>query len=44
MLLKLQKDTKLPSDALLGLLAHSSLAVGLVEIKMIYYLFGLVEL
>ena len=32
MLLKLQKDTKLPSDALLGLLAHSSLAVGLVVV------------
>ena len=27
-LLKLQKTTKLPGDALLGLLAHSSLAVG----------------
>ena len=32
MLLKLQKGTKLPSDALLGLLAHSSLAVGLVVV------------
>ena len=32
MLLKLQKTTKLPGDALLGLLAHSSLAVGLVVI------------
>tara|TARA_A100001015_G_C14845036_1_gene654093 strand:- start:115 stop:918 length:804 start_codon:yes stop_codon:yes gene_type:complete len=31
-LLKLQKITKLPGDALLGLLAHSSLAVGLVVI------------
>ena len=31
-LLKLQKTTKLPGDALLGLLAHSSLAVGLVVI------------
>ena len=28
--LKLQKKTKLPNDALLGLLAHASLAVGLV--------------
>ena len=28
-LLKLQKKTKLPNDALLGLLAHASLAVGL---------------
>tara|TARA_B100000003_G_scaffold208444_1_gene228756 strand:- start:289 stop:1089 length:801 start_codon:yes stop_codon:yes gene_type:complete len=33
MLLKLQKTTKLPGDALLGLLAHSSLAVGLVVIS-----------
>ena len=32
-LLKLQKKTKLPGDALLGLLAHSSLAVGLVVIS-----------
>ena len=31
-LIKLQKNTKLPGDALLGLLAHSSLAVGLVVI------------
>ena len=31
-LLKLQQTTKLPGDALLGLLAHSSLAVGLVVI------------
>ena len=31
-LLRLQKTTKLPGDALLGLLAHSSLAVGLVVI------------
>ena len=29
-LLQLQKKTKLPNDALLGLLAHASLAVGLV--------------
>ena len=32
-LLKLQKTTKLPGDALLGMLAHSSLAVGLVVIS-----------
>ena len=32
MLLKLQKGTKLPSDALLGMLAHSSLAIGLVVV------------
>ena len=32
LLLNLQKRTKLPGDALLGLLAHSSLAVGLVVI------------
>ena len=31
-LIKLQKITKLPGDALLGLLAHSSLAVGLVVV------------
>ena len=31
-LIKLQKRTNLPGDALLGLLAHSSLAVGLVVI------------
>ena len=30
--LQLQKKTKLPNDALLGLLAHASLAVGLVVI------------
>ena len=35
MLLKLQKNTKLPGDALLGLLAHSSLAVGLVVIGLL---------
>jgi zinc transport system permease protein len=29
-LIQLQKKTNLPGDALLGLLAHSSLAVGLV--------------
>jgi len=32
LLLQLQKKTKLPNDALLGLLAHASLAVGLVVI------------
>lgn len=32
MLLSLQKKTRLPGDALLGLLAHSSLAIGLVVI------------
>ena len=31
-LIQLQKRTNLPGDALLGLLAHSSLAVGLVVI------------
>ena len=31
-LLQLQKKTNLPNDALLGLLAHSSLAIGLVII------------
>ena len=31
-LIQLQKKTNLPGDALLGLLAHSSLAVGLVVI------------
>ena len=39
-LLRLQKTTKLPGDALLGLLAHSSLAVGLVVIGF-YLLLGL---
>ena len=34
-LLKLEKTTSLPTDALLGLLAHSSLAVGLVVIGLI---------
>ena len=34
-LLKLQKSTKLPNDALLGLLAHSSLAIGLVVIGLL---------
>ena len=32
LLLSLQKRTQLPGDALLGLLAHSSIAVGLVLI------------
>ena len=32
LLLQLQKKTNLPNDALLGLLAHSSLAIGLVII------------
>ena len=34
-LLKLQKKTNLPADALLGLLAHSSLAIGLVVIGLL---------
>ena len=33
--MKLQKTTNLPSDALLGLLAHSSLAIGLVVIGLL---------
>ena len=37
-LLKLQKSTKLPNDALLGLLAHSSLAVGLVVIGFLTFI------
>ena len=37
-LLKLQKSTKLPNDALLGLLAHSSLAIGLVVIGFLSYI------
>ena len=37
-LLKLQKNTKLPGDALLGLLAHSSLAVGLVVIGFLSFI------
>jgi len=40
-LLKLQKTTNLPGDALLGLLAHSSLALGLVVISF-YPLFVLI--
>ncbi len=31
-LISLQKKTKLPKDALLGLLSHSTLAIGLVVI------------
>ena len=37
-LLKLQKSTKLPNDALLGLLAHASLAIGLVVIGFLSYI------
>ena len=37
-LLRLQKSTKLPNDALLGLLAHSSLAIGLVVIGFLSYI------
>ena len=37
-LLKLQKNTKLPGDALLGLLAHSSLALGLVVIGFLSFI------
>ena len=37
-LLKLQKTTNLPGDALLGLLANSSLAVGLVVIGFLSYI------
>ena len=37
-LLRLQKTTKLPNDALLGLLAHSSLAIGLVVIGFLSYI------
>ena len=37
-LLRLQKTTKLPGDALLGLLAHSSLAIGLVVIGYLSYI------
>ena len=37
-LLKLQKTTNLPGDALLGLLAHSSLAVGLVAIGFLSFI------
>ena len=34
-LIQLQRKTNLPSDALLGLLAHSSLAVGIINIPVI---------
>ena len=37
-LLQLQRKTNLPSDALLGLLAHSSLAVGLVVIGFLTFI------
>ena len=37
-LLKLQKTTNLPCDALLGLLAHSSLAVGLAVISFLSFI------
>ena len=37
-LIQLQKRTNLPGDALLGLLAHSSLAVGLVVIGFLSYI------
>ena len=37
-LLKLQKTTNLPGDALLGLLGHSSLAVGLVVIGFLSFI------
>ena len=37
-LIKLQKRTNLPGDALLGLLAHSSLAVGLVVIGFLSFI------
>ncbi len=38
LLLNLQKRTKLPGDALLGLLAHSTLAVGLVIIGFLSFI------
>ena len=37
-LIQLQKRTNLPGDALLGLLAHSSLAVGLVVIGLLTFI------
>ena len=37
-LIQLQKKTNLPGDALLGLLAHSSLAVGLVAIGFLSFI------
>ena len=38
LLLSLQKNTKLPSDALLGILAHSSIAVGLVLVGFLSFI------
>ena len=38
LLIQLQKKTNLPGDALLGLLAHSSLAVGLVVIGFLTFI------
>ena len=38
LLLSLQKNTKLPSDALLGILAHSSIAVGLVIVGFLSFI------
>ena len=43
-LIQLQKRTNLPGDALLGLLAHSSLAVGLVVIGFLSTFFQLFTL
>ena len=37
-LIQLQKKTNLPGDALLGLLAHSSLAIGLVVIGFLTFI------
>ena len=37
-LIQLQKKTNLPGDALLGLLAHSSLAVGLVVVGFLTFI------
>ena len=37
-LIQLQKKTNLPGDALLGLLAHSSLAIGLVVIGFLSFI------
>lgn len=38
LLISLQKKTKLPGDALLGLLAHSSLAIGLMFIGFLSFI------
>ena len=38
LLVNLQKKTNLPGDALLGLLAHSSLAIGLVVIGFLSFI------